>query len=349
MKWWKQVALAASGLLVAYGVWTTWNQLFEVEAEPKLTYKHVDGKAFSFNYLLEIPIYGEMMVEASDPSLYWSNEVTYSVHIQKLLKQASTDSRIKGILLRLNTGGGSGAAAGAIYQALMDYRKATQKPIIAHIEETSASAGVEAMMGAEAIYAAPGSFIGSIGIVSARFTTYDKPSSYTTETSDGGSITSDSGVEQIVIFAGNGKDLGYSNRKPTDAERKMLRQSIKDDYDDFVLLVAKTRNIPEKTIREKIGAYMFGNKQAEKLNLIDGTKSRTEAIADLAKRAKVGDDFRVVRAKAPNDTPSWFSGVRQELTFDQKQQMLNRDRCATASNKVLAYHGNPQSLCQGRK
>lgn len=344
MKRWKQLALAASGLLIAYSIWTTWNRIFEVEAEPKLTYKHMDGKAFSSNYLLEIPIYGPIMVDASDPSLFWLNDATYSVHIQKLLQQASADSRIKGILLRLNTSGGSVTGSEAIYSALMNYRKTTQNPVVAYTEETSASGGVMSMMGAEAIYAAPGSNIGSIGVVAGELLMYDKLSSYST--SGGESFSSENGIEKMVIFAGKGKDLGYLNRKPTDEELKVMRESVNNTYTEFVKLVAKTRNIPEKTIRDKMGAYLFGNKQAEKLKLIDGTKNHTEAIAELAKRAKIGDDFRVVRAKAPTSTFPWSGNAASVLSFEQKQQLLVQDRCATARTRALMYYGNPQNLCQ---
>jgi protease-4 len=344
MKRWKQLALAASGLLIAYGIWTTWNRIFEVEAEPKLTYKHIDGKASSTNYLLEVPIYGPIMVDASDPSLFWTNEATYSVHIQKLLQQASADPRVKGILLRLNTGGGSATGAEAIYNALMNYRKTTQKPVVAYIEEMSASGGVMSMMGAEAIYAAPGSDIGSIGVVDDKLLMYDKLSSYSTP--GGESFSSENGIEEMLIFAGKGKDLGHLHRKPTAEELKVMQESVNNIYAEFVQLVAKTRNIPEATIREKMGAYQFGNKQAEKLKLIDGTKHHSEAIADLARRAKIGDDFRVVRAKAPTPAFAWNGYGASILSFEQKQQLLAQDRCTLANSRVLMYYGNPRSLCR---
>lgn len=346
MKRWKQIALAASGLVLLYGVWVTWQQVFEVEAEPKLTYKQVDGKSSSGNYLLEIPIYGEIMVEAADPDLVWSNDATYSVHIQKVLQQASEEPRIQGILLRLNTGGGSATGSDGIYQALANYRKTTKKPIVAYIEETSASGGVMAMMGADVIYAAPASNIGSIGVIGSSRLIYDKLSSYSS--SSGESFSSENGIEQMMIFAGKGKDLSYASRKPTKDESDVMQADVDNVYDDFVALVAKTRQIPEKTIREKMGAYVFGNKQAESLKLIDGTKSYTEAIADLAKRANLNEDFRVVRVKAPAQAFAWLSGGSSGMTFEQKHQLLNRDRCMTAKHKVLAYYGNPRDLCNSR-
>ncbi|MDX2239406.1 MAG: S49 family peptidase [Leptolyngbyaceae cyanobacterium bins.302] len=340
---WKKVTLATTAVVVVCSAWITWNRVFEVEAEPRLTYKHMDGKPSSSNLLLEIPIYGEIMVDASDPSLFWSNEATYSAHIEKLLKQAGEDSRVKGILLRLNTGGGSATGSDAIYNALTNYRKSTQNPVVAYIEEESMSGGVMSMMGADAIYAAPGSNIGSIGVLGDTFFAFDGITSYTVDGTEG-SITSDNGVERIVISAGKGKDFSKSYRKATIEERKTWQENVDDTYDRFVKLVSKSRNIPEKTIREKVGAYYFGNKQAEKLKLIDGTKSWDEAIVDLAKRAKI-EDFRLVRAKEPSSGLPWNFGGAQTLTYEQKMQMLNRDRCSTARNSMLLYHGSMKNLC----
>lgn len=345
MSRWTKILLIAGSLLTVCAAWVTWNELFDVEAEPRLTYKHLDGREFSSNYLLEIPIYGEIMVDASDSSLFWLNTATYSVHVQKLLQQASADARVKGILLRLNTGGGSATGSKAIYQALVNYRETTKKPIVAHIEELSASGGVMSMMGADAVYAAPGSSIGSIGVVTLEWLTYDRPTTYT-DGQTGESISSDNGIERIVISAGKGKDLMRLSRKPTDEEMKVMREGVNNIYNTFVKTVSEARGIPEETIREQMGAYLFDNKQAEEWKLIDGTKSRADAIANLAQRAKVGDDFRVVRAKEPSSLLPWLSSTAQLPTFEQKQQMLNRDRCAMTEYRTLAYYGNLQYLCR---
>lgn len=346
---WKKAALtkgllAASLLIVGYGGWVTWNRIFEVEAEPKLTYKHLDGKSSSSNFLLEVPIYGDIMVDASDPSLFWSNDATYSVHVQKLLQQASEDKRVKGILLRLNTKGGSATGSEAIYEALVNYRKTTRKPIVAYIEEIAASGGVMSMMGTDAVYAAPGSTMGNIGIVGENLLVFDKASSYTSGTT-GESVASDSGIERIVISAGKGKDLYHSYRKPTTEEMKILQKTVDNDYNRFVKLVSNTRSIPEKTIRETMGAYLFDNKQAETFKLIDGTKNHEEAIADLAKRANIGEDFRVVRAKEPKNSLFGGFGAPNTLTYEQKTQMLKRDRCSTTKGAMLLYYGNLKNLC----
>lgn len=337
-----KIALAAGAIAIAYSAWVTWNRVFEVEAEPRLTYQHLDGKAFSTNYLLEIPIYGFISVDAADPSLFWLNEGAYSAHIRKVLQQAAQDDRVKGILLRLNTIGGSTTGADAIYNALINYRKSTNKPVVAHIEEISLSGGVMAMMGADAIYAAPGSSIGNIGVVGERWLIFDKPTSYSD--ASGTSISNDDGLEWLIISAGKGKDLLHADRMPTAEEKKVMQKNVDNDYTNFVKVVSKSRNIPEKTIRNEMGAYVFDNTQAEKYKLIDGTKHRDDAIADLAKRANLGEDFRVVRAKEPA-RGLLHLGTASTLTYDQKLHMFSRDRCATAKSATLLYYGNIKDLC----
>lgn len=346
MNVWKNMTLTLGGLLLLYAVAVSWSQVFDVEAEQQLTYKHVDGKSSSANLLLEVPIYGTILTDSSEPASFGLQDVTYGYQIQRLLNQVGEEPRVKGILLRLNTGGGTIVGSEAIYRALVKYRKTTKKPVMAYIEETSASGGVMAMMGADVIYAAPGSDIGSIGVVGLNHLVYDNPTSIT-DGNTGESITAESGINQIVITAGKGKDLSHSSREPTAEELKVMRQGVNNEYNNFVKLVARTRGIPEKTLRNEMGVYIFDNKLAEKYKLIDGTKSRPEAIAILANRAKIGEDFRLVQVKQPENV--WQKlGISDSAISAQKQQSLQRDRCALTRSRVLAYYGNPRELCPSK-
>src|SRR5581483_6729095 len=104
--------------------------------------------------------------------------------------------------------------------------------------------------------------------------------------------------EYTTITAGRGKDMGSPYRRLTDEERTVLQNSVQNSYNDFVRHVAASRNIPEATIRDKIGALIYDNASAEQLGLIDGTRSRRQAYEEAAGLAHLRlTDWQAVRVK----------------------------------------------------
>lgn len=317
----------------------------EVEDEP--TYTFVSGQENSKNQLLEVSVDGVILNDSSGGfDLSTSGGATYGYKIQRFLEKASKKDEIKGLFLRFTTPGGTIVGSQAIFEALKTYREKTKKPTIAYIEGLSASGGVMSMVGADAIFAAPGSLIGSIGVIGAALTYFDGPLAVDGGLLGGG-ITTRNGIQQTIISAGRGKDLGNPFRKPTEEELKVLREGMNNEYSDFVKHVAKARKIEEKLLRDEMGALIFDNKTAQKYKLIDGTKSKTEAIAELAKRSKVGDDFQVVKvAERRGFLGGLFGQQKPTLSHEQVQTVVQRDVCrAVTSRTPMVYYGNMNTLC----
>jgi protease IV len=317
-----------------------------VEVEDAPIYTFVSGKERSNNQLLEISVDGVILNDTTSGFDLSGGGATYGYKIQRFLEKASKKDDVKGIFLRLATPGGTIVGSQAIFEALKTYREQTKKPAIAYVEGLSASGGVMSMVGADTIYAAPGSIIGSIGIIGASLTYFDGPVAVDGGLLGGG-ITTRNGIQQTIISAGRGKDLGNPFRKPTEEELTVLREGINNEYSDFVKHVAKARKIDEKTIRDKMGALIFDNKVAQQYKLIDGTKTRTEAIAELAKRAKVGDDFQVVKVSERRGFLGGLFGKQQpSLSGKQIQALVQRDVCSVvASRSPMVYYGNMNTLC----
>jgi protease-4 len=334
--------LGASFFSCGKGVSTGMSSV-EIDEDP--TYTFVSGKEESSNQLLEVSVDGVILNDSSG-GFDLSSGVTYGYKIEKFLEKASKKAEIKGILLRLATPGGTIVGSNAIFEALKSYRKTTQKPIVAYIDGLSASGGVMSMVGADAIYAAPGSLIGSIGVVGAVLTYFNEPLAVEGGLLGGG-ITTRNGIQQTIISAGRSKDLGNPFRKPTEEELKVLRTGTDNEYKNFVQHVAKARKIDEKVIREQMGALIFDNKVAQQYKLIDGTKTKIEAIADLAKRAKIGGDFQLIKV---SDRKGFLGGLfgqqKLALSHEQMQSIMQRDVCNIVTSRVpMAYYGNLSTLC----
>jgi protease-4 len=131
----------------------------------------------------------------------------------------------------------------------------------------------------------------------------------------------------------------------------VLQDGVNEEYSAFVFHVSAHRKIQEQTIRDEMGAQIFGNAQAEKYKLIDGTKDRTSAIAELATLAKLGTDYQLVRPRT--EQQGWFAQMLQSrfnvgapsVAVDPAA-LVTRELCDAQARFPLAYYGNPFALCQ---
>lgn len=312
-------------------------------------YAYVSGDRKSENLLLvldiEGPIMGSTFQEIGSP-MDWMG-VTYGYDIQEILKNAEEDKAVKGVFLHMRTPGGTIYGSMAIYDGIKAYQKASGNPALVYIEGLSASGGVMAMVGADAVYADRGSMVGSIGVVGGTLIYFDRPTA-TDGGLFGGGIVTEGGIEHTTISAGKGKDLGNPFRRPTPEEIESLQTMVENEYDAFVRHVAMNRDIEESVIREKMGAHVFDNKTAEEFGLIDGTLNKNESTAKLAEMANLEEDYRMVRPK-----PGRRHFLQQLLwTFQgnlkparASREMIQRNLCETALRGPLVYHGDLRTFC----
>jgi protease-4 len=339
------------GLGTGVGVSTSgFSKLQEVE---EVDYSYVSGDVDSENKLLTVPVNGIILGSApeEDFSFGLSEFLTYGYDIVDTLEEAAEDEDIKGIFMPFRTPGGTIFGSQAIFRAIKQYREDTGKPVVVYIEGMSASGGVMAMVAANNIYADYGSLIGSIGVLGPSLTYYNKPMA-----TDGGlfrhGIVTEGGIEKTAITAGRGKDIGNPFRKPSEEEIANLTAGVNNEYENFINHVASNRNMEPEMIRNEMGAQIFDNKTAQAYGLIDGTQYRSEAINSLAKLAKLGDDYKLVkplysRESLMNHILGVFHKAPGPLhnAGQFAEQQLHRQICGNSRQLTLAYHGNLASIC----
>lgn len=311
-------------------------------------YIHLSGSRNIANRLLAVRVNGIILgTQPRDiPSQMLSGGVTYGYVVRRILEEAAKDEEIKGVLLHMQTPGGTIYGSRAIFDGITAVRRAG-KPAVAFVEGLSASGGVMAMVGADKIFADHGSLIGSIGVLGPALIYYNRPVAI-----DGGllgeGIVTEGGVELNIVAAGRGKDLGNPFRRPTTEELDVLNRGIQSEYDGFVRHVSTSRAIEEPVIRETMGAHIFDNQQAEHYRLIDGTLNREETIAQLAELAGIEEDFELVRPRIEQGGflsqvfgARWFGDRTPDVAVT-----VRRDLCDAALRSPLAYYGDPIRLCQ---
>ena len=340
------------GLGTGVGVSTSsFSKLQDVE---ETGYSYVSGDEDSENKLLTVPVSGIILGSApeEDFSFGLRDFLTYGYDIVDTLEDAAEDKNIKGIFMPFRTPGGTIFGSQAIYRAINKYREATGNPVVVYIEGMSASGGVMAMVAANSIYADYGSLIGSIGVLGPSLTYFNKPIA-TDGGLFGGGIVTEGGIEQTAITAGRGKDIGNPFRKPSDEEVANLKAGVNNEYQNFVNHVAKNRNMEPEMIRNEMGAQIFDNKTAQAYGLIDGTQYRSEAINSLAKLAKLGDDYKLVkpvysRESLMNQLLGVIYKPSSQLQSGQlAEQLLRQQICGNSRQLTLAYHGSlSSSICR---
>ena len=202
------------------------------------------------------------------------------------------------------------------------------------------------MVAADKIFAAPGSIIGSIGVIGPTLVFFNNPVALDGGLLGGG-VTTQDGIQQFVVSAGKGKDLGNPFRQPTEEELSILQTNINNEYDNFVTHIASTRDISEQTLRNEMGAYIFGTDLAQQYNLIDETSGRPEAIAALASALELEDDYQLVQIgfDQPSLLEVLLGQTPLEFSYEQQQELIQADLCALTNYNFLAYYGDLSSLC----
>lgn len=305
------------------------------------------GESNAQTTFLSIPVQGVILGDGgSSPLDIFSGGATYGYQIKDRLREAAKDSNLAGVILEVDSPGGTIYGAQAIADGVAYYRKIAKKPVYAHVAGMAASGGYWAAISADKVLADFGASIGSIGVISGPFTYYNQPTA-TDGGLLGGGVVTQKGIEETYITAGVGKDMGNPFRRLTEDELRVLQAGVNNEYANFTKFVAARRGISEADVTSKVGAYLYDNKQAEDLKLIDGSMSRDDAYAALADAAKVKGDYRVVQELQPKQ------GLLSELLGSASLLKKNgtivdqiaADRCA-ATKGIMVYFGEVAALCR---
>lgn len=312
-----------------------------------ITGNHVAGNADSYNKLLSIKVGGTIIGDDDDTAgVGYYDQVTSGYSVKKQLYEAADDEDIMGIVLEINSPGGTIYGAHAIADGVKYYREQTEKPVYAYVQGMAASGAYWSAVSTDKIFADYGSSVGSVGVVVGPFRYYDKV------LSDESGIVTQNGVQDVTITAGKSKDYGNPYRKLTQEEINNLQTSVNNDYALFVKYVSERRKIPEATIRDQIGALVYDNKTAQDLKLIDQTGSRQNTYDELAKAADLElDDYEVIRDDyfgqefGDDSWTSVFSFSNKREASTKQSDAPKKDLCGITRSS-LAYYGDVTSFCK---
>ncbi len=315
-------------------------------AEEKTVYGKEDAK----KTFLAVDINGVIMgdqLDAGGWSALLTDGVTFGYKVKEQLMEAAKNKDIDGVILVINSPGGTIFGSEAIADGVKYYKQNTDKPVITYVSGMAASGGYWSAVAGDVIVADHGTAIGSIGVIYGPFKYYDRVVSEDGGAFVGGVVTQ-GGVQTTYITAGRSKDIGNPYRQLTKEEIDKLQANVNDSYNEFVTHVSNHRGIAEEVIKNNLGAMIYGEKQALENKMIDMIGSKEEAYRILADRAGVRDEnFRVIRQGSAADFwETVFGAISRQQTPTAAAVATQKVQICGLSANVLAYHGDVATLCE---
>jgi protease-4 len=188
------------------------------------------------------------------------------------LREHRENPNIKAVVVRINSPGGVVGPTQEVYDSLLRLRQA-KKPVVASLGAVAASGGYYIAVGADQIYANPGSLTGSIGVI-MQLANLD-------------SLMKKVGVEYVVVKAGAFKDIGNVSRPMTVEERRVLQTLLDDVHGQFIDAVAKGRHLPRDQVAQFADGRVFSGTQALNLKMVDALGGLEDAVNAAAKLANL--------------------------------------------------------------
>ena len=244
---------------------------------------------------------GEIVPGESQAGGAFGGETAGADTVAGALRQARQDDDVRAILFRVDSPGGFGPSADAIWREVKLARQ--KKPVVVSMGDYAASGGYYIAMGSDAIVAQPGTITGSIGVFSGKFNLrglYDKI-----------------GFGKEILVRGRHADI-YSEYRPwTPEERAQIRAQMVAFYDDFVARVAEGRKMKEPAVDAIAQGRVWTGREAQQRGLVDQLGGLDTALALAKKRAGIPQGQQVSITIYPER-----KGVLETLMERQDENVL---------------------------
>lgn len=212
--------------------------------------------------------------------------------ISAALRKVRLDNKVKAVVLRVNSPGGSSLASAVIWREVQLIHKV--KPIIVSMGDYAASGGYYISCAADSIIAEPNTITGSIGIFSILPNMQKFFNDKVGVTFDG-------------VKTGKFADLGDISRPLTPEEHMILQTQVNRGYDEFTKAVADGRHKTQAYVNSIGQGRVWTGSQALKLGLVDRLGNINDAVASAAKKANV-KDYKLVTYPEQKSIFNKFSG-----------------------------------------
>lgn len=223
--------------------------------------------------------------------------------IIKAIQTAKNDDTVKAVLLRVDSPGGSALASDLMWRELENLNK----PVVASMSDVAASGGYYISMGADHIFAEPGTITGSIGVVGGKVALKG--------------LMEKIGVTTTVISRGKNSGVMSPLTPFSDSERVSMQKMMNDIYAQFTSKAAAGRKMPLEKLVALAGGRVYTGEQALENGLVDSLGTLHDALEKTKELAALTKKDRVELIELPR-TPSPFEQLFGGMDESTQMKLL---------------------------
>lgn len=236
-------------------------------------------------------------------------------YIDKLIE----DKNSKGVLLYVDSPGGTVYESEELYLKLLEYKEETGCPVWAYMAHYAASGGYMVSMAADKIYANSNTTTGSIGVIMSG---YDMTGLY-----------EKLGIEYVSITSGDNKDSSQMNEE----QIEIYQSQVDECYERFVDIVEDGRDMSEKAVKKLADGRTYTAKQALSHGLIDEIALYDDMKNEMMKELDVHDLYEL--ETSDNVFASIFANVKNLVPKSEAQ--ILKETAVEMESGVLMYYAEP--------
>jgi protease-4 len=244
-----------------------------------------------------------------------TEKITKGNVFQQLIESQTGDlkaGQVKGIIVYINTPGGTADDSDAIYRMLKEFKKRHKMPIVAYIEGLCASGGTYIACAADKIYATPDSLVGHVGVLlSPPFFNFS-------------TIMERLGIQSKTFFAGKDKDDMNPFRPWRPDEGQSFARLVDYMYGRFLKVVSENRpKLTEEVLKDE-GAQIYPAPMAESLGYIDQEiASLDDLLKTFTTELGIAEDYQFVELESKSIWEDIF-GTTPKALFGRKNELQIR-------------------------
>lgn len=227
--------------------------------------------------------------------------------LSKTIRKARKDKKIKAIVLRINSPGGSALASEIIWREVVLAKK--EKPVIVSMGDLAASGGYYIACAADTILASPNTLTGSIGVFGVLFNIEEL-------------MSEKIGITFDKVNTNRFSDIGSATKTMDKEERAFIQNNIEEIYTTFIQHVADGRGMTTEQVDSIGQGRVWSGANALEIGLVDKLGGLEDAIAIAVEKAEL-DHYRVVSLPKQKDT---FEKIMEELGGNIGINLLYNDK-----------------------
>mgnify|MGYP001158508399 FL=1 len=210
--------------------------------------------------------------------IYLEGMITSESNLVEKIDQLKQKQNLKGILLTINSPGGTFVSSKEIYDTLKFFDE--KIPVAIYMKEVATSGAYLVSLGADQIFANTGTITGSVGVI--------------LQTADISLLLNKIGVSPLVIKSGDLKAIPNPLEKTNDEQIKYIKNVVLLMQEEFSKIVKLERELTWDNLEKISDGRIFTGNQAKEINLIDEIGAENDAIDWIKKKAGLDDNIKII-------------------------------------------------------